>query len=90
MLKLMLSYFGHVMSRQDTLEKTIMLGNVEGSRERGRPNIRWTDTLRKSQALILQELSRAVEDRTFWSLLIHKVAINQGQLDGTSQPQFSF
>ena len=47
MIKLRLSYFGHIMRRQDSLEKTIMLGKVEGSRKRGRPNMRWIDSFKK-------------------------------------------
>ena len=49
MMKVRLSYLEHIMRRQDSLEKTIMLGKVEGSRKRGRPNTRWTDYLRKTQ-----------------------------------------
>ena len=65
MIKLRLSYFGHIMRRQDSLEKTIMLGRAEGSRKRGRPNMRWIDSIKEAIGMSLQELSRAVEDRTF-------------------------
>ena len=65
------SYFGHIMRRKDSLEKTV-LGKVEGSR-RGRPNMRWTDSLKETTGLGSQELSRTAEDRTFWRALIHKV-----------------
>ena len=61
--KLRLSSFGHIVRRQDALEKTIMLGKVESNRKRGRPNTRWTSSLREAPGLGLQELSRAVEDR---------------------------
>ena len=61
------------MRRQDFLEKTIMLENVEDSRKRGRPNTRWTDSLKEAIRLSFQELSRAVEERPFWRVLIHRV-----------------
>ena len=64
-LKLRLSYFGHIMRRQDSLEKTIILVEAEGSRKRGSPNARWTVSLNKVTGFSLQELSKAVEDRTF-------------------------
>ena len=58
MLKLGLSYFGHIMRKQDSLEKTIMLGKLEGSRKRGRPVMRWTETVKEARSLSLQELSK--------------------------------
>ena len=82
MIKLRLSYFGHIMRRQDSLEKTIMLGKVEGSRKRGRANMRWIDPIKEAIGLSLQELSRAVEDRTLWTSLIHRVTRSRSQLDG--------
>ena len=60
-----------------------MRGKPEGSRKRGRPNLRWTDSLKEATGVNLQELSRAVEDRIFRIALIHWVAISQKQLDGT-------
>ena len=63
MIKLRLSYFGHLERRQDSLEKTIMLGKAEGSRKRGRPNTRWTESLKEATGLHLQEISRALENR---------------------------
>ena len=81
MLKLRLSCFGHIMRRQDSLEKTIMLGKVKGSRKGGGPNMRWSDSLKEPTGLCLQELRRAVEDRTIWKSLIHRVILRQ--LDGT-------
>ena len=63
-MKLKVLYFGHIMRRQDSLEKTIMLGKVEVNRKRGRPNTRGIDPLKESTALSLQEPSKAVEDRT--------------------------
>ena len=77
MIKLRLSYFGHIMRRQDSLEKTIMLGKVEGSRKRGRPNMRWIDSIKAAMGIGLQDLSRAVEDRTLWTSLIHRVTRTQ-------------
>ena len=65
MLKLRLSYFGDIMRRQDSLEKTIMLGKVEGRMKRGPLNMRCFDSLKEAAGFSLQELSRAVEDRTF-------------------------
>ena len=64
----------HVMRRQDSSEKTTMLGKVEGSRKGGRPNRRWIDSIKKARGMSAQELSRAVEDRTLWTSLIHRVA----------------
>ena len=60
MLSLRLSYFGHLMRRQDSLEETIMLGKLEGSRKRGRPNTRWTDSLKEANRL---EFARAEQGR---------------------------
>ena len=70
MLKLRLSYFGNIKKRQGSLEKTIMLGKVEGSRKRGRPNIRWTDSKNETT-------DRAVEGRTFWRKPIQRVTMSQ-------------
>ena len=74
MIKLMLSYFGHIMRRQDSLEKTITLGNAEGSRKGGRPGMRWTDSIKEAIGRSLQELSRAVGNRTLWTPLIDRFA----------------
>ena len=62
-----------------------MLGKVEGSRKRGRPDMRWVDSLKVTTDISLQKQSGAVEDTTFWGLYIHGVAIGQGQLDTTEQ-----
>ena len=72
-MKLRLSYSGHIMRRQDSLEKIIMLRRVEGSRKRERPNIRWIDFLMEPTCLNLQELSREVAHRTFWRSFIHMI-----------------
>ena len=66
-----------------------MLGKEEGIRKRGRANTRWTGSLKETTSLRLQELSRAVEDRTFWRWLIHRVAISRRQLHGALQRQRS-
>ena len=63
--KVKLSYTGHIVRRQRSLQKTIVLGKIEGIRERGRPNTRWSDSVKQATGMMrLQELSRAVEDRT--------------------------
>ena len=61
---LRLSYLGHIMRRQDSLEKTKMLAKAEGSRKRGRPNMRWIDSIKEATDMSLQELNWAAEDRT--------------------------
>ena len=83
MLELRLSSFGRIMRKQNSLEKTIMLGRVEGNRKRGRSNMRWTDSLKETMGLSLQELSRVDEDRTIWRELIHRVTMTWRQFDGT-------
>lgn len=82
MTKLKLSYFRHIIRREGSLEKTILLGKREGSRKRGRANMRWTDSI-KAIGMSLQELSWAAEDRTFGTSLTHRVASSQSQLYGT-------
>ena len=80
-LKLRLSYVGHIiMRKQNSLERTLVLGKVEGSRKRGGPNTRWTGSLKEATGLGLQDPSRAVEDRIFLRVLIHRVALSWGQL----------
>ena len=68
MLKRRLSCFGHILRRQDSLEKTIMVGKVEGSRRRGRSNTRWTDSLKEATGLSLQELRRTMNSPSFIEL----------------------
>ena len=63
MTKLELYYFRHIMRRQGSLEKLIMLGKIEGSRKGGRPNVRWIDSTKETTGVSLQQLSRASEDR---------------------------
>ena len=73
-LKLRLQYFGHLMRREDSLEKTLMLGKCEGKRRRGRQRMRWLDSVIKATNMNLAQLQEAVEDRTAWRALVHGVA----------------
>ena len=82
MIKLRLSYFAHIMRWQDSLEKTVVLEKFKGRRKR-RPNMRRSDSIKKAMGMSLQELSRAVEDRTLWTSLVHSVARSRSQLDST-------
>ena len=80
MLKLKLQYFGHLMRRVDSLEKTLMLGGIGGRRRRGRQRMRWLDGITDAMDVSLSELRELVTDREAWGAAIHGVTKREGTL----------